>query len=126
MASVWEHGGECCGRYHLQGFEHYSINYNRFDEAINQLMNEAFVDASEEAIEDDKGDVHNFCGEITLTHYQITREVTYKGKKMPMHEALAKMKWKRVYAFINPNTYNKVYVLMKAGTKASTDIKDER
>lgn len=125
MAYIETHGGDCCGRYHLHCMGPHDINYERFDEVIDHLLNDEFSGALEEAFDEDMGEVYNFCGEITLTHYQITQEVKYKGAKMSMHEALAKMNWERVYAFLNPNTENKVYVLMKAGRKVSTEIKDE-
>lgn len=86
-----EHGGDCCGRGHIVGF----------DRDITEKLIERELRSCQGMLQEDDYTGH-FCIEAVLT----------KGQKNLHHKKLIKLGFKEVWSFVNPNSGNTCYVYL--------------
>lgn len=92
------HGGDCCGRCHIFGFEEYD------DEDCLPTVQD-FRDAVKAS--------GNLCIEVVLTRDQIDHGTFCGGGRMI--DAVLDAGFREVFSFRNPNTGNECVVFLKAG-----------
>ena len=107
-----EHGGACCGRYHI-------YNFNPYDMPANLSSIKNFMDKDNNSYGDDgyeHGDDRQrsgMCCEVTLTEVQCG--LSYRGKTFKTY--LKDMGFEDVYQFLNPNSGNIVHVFLHSSNK---------
>lgn len=112
-----EHGGGCCGRYHISDFEsHLSLpsTVTRDVKNVKEILS-SFNECGEDAFHAELGDeMGAMCAEICLVPSQYNAR-DKDGIRLLDH--LSGLGFKEVYEFTNPNSSNEVKVLMYSRNK---------
>jgi len=100
-----EHGGACCGRYHIWDFSGWRSSTDQWLKEVKQILRDDNINYDNCGYDDE---LSGMCGEITLTRSQAELECG----KGTFQSALEGLGFKEVYRFMNPNSWNEVRVLM--------------
>lgn len=103
------HGGECCGRWHLYGFEPSDDDDDDVAGVYDDGLN---LSSYQDALQNYR---RGTCCEVVLTGWQVRNAYFSDGTRV--HDQLIADGFENVYSFTNPNSSNDCHVYLFSAAK---------